>query len=115
MDADLAARCAEEAIARDLSVAGWLRAVAATAACFEPRHERRSKPRAKVKAKPSDVTRSLVRVLEQLKSISESHRRIAYSEGNNSPIAPDEWEALSKQMRGAAADLVAVIQELARQ
>jgi hypothetical protein len=114
MDTDLAARCAEDAIASDLSVAGWLRALAATAVCFEPRHGRRSKPRAKVKAKPDDVVRRLVRALHQLERISELHRRISSAEANNSPIAPDEREVLSKLTRGAAADLVAIIQELAR-
>jgi hypothetical protein len=115
MDADLAACCATEASARDLSVAGWLRVLAATAVCFEPQNATRSKPRAKVKSKPDDVVRRLVRILHQLERISESHRRIALLKAHERAIQSDEWEVLSKLTRGAATDVVALIQELARQ
>jgi len=115
MNADLAARCAEEAISRDLSVAGWLRALAAAAVCFEEQHTKRSKPRAKVKSKPDDVLRCLVRALHQLERISESHRRMVLSDAPGSASRFNEWEALSKLTRGAAKDVVAVIQELGRQ
>lgn len=115
MNADLAARCVAEATARDLSVAGWLRALAGTAVCFEQQHTRRSKPRAKVKAKPDDVVCRLVRALHQLERLSASHKRIASWEAHGSAIRSDEWESLSKLTRDVTADVVAVIQELARQ
>lgn len=115
MDADLAARCVEEATSRDLSVAAWLRALAAAAVCFDQQHIKRSKPRTKIKSKPDDAVRRLARALHQLERLSETHRGIASSEVFNSAIRPDEWETLSKLTRGVAADVVAVIQELAHQ
>jgi predicted transcriptional regulator len=116
MDDDLAARCANAALAVHLSRAGWLRRLAANAVWLEGEEARRSKPRATLKQRPDDLTRVLVAVADRLVALAAVLAEISLiqSSGDDDVILSDLQPAMALT-RSISADVIAAIEMAAPQ
>lgn len=110
MDANLAALCYEVAVSENLSVASWMRGLAAQCVSVEPGRASRSKPRARIKPKAGKVTEILLDTLDHLDVLSANFRALSEEQANPVKIPMIEVEALWDRTRKATREIVAAIE-----
>jgi hypothetical protein len=115
IDNELAVRCADAASVVNLSVAGWLRRLAARSVRLEDEEARRSKPRAPVKPRPDELIHVLVALADRLAELAVILAKIsAVQIDDDLSVTRSNLQSLLAETRSVSADVIAAIEIVVR-
>lgn len=115
IDNELAVRCTGAASVANLSVAAWLRRLAAEAVRLEGEEARRSKPRTPVKPRPDELIHVLVALADRLAELAVILADIsAVQIDGDLSVACSNLQSLLEETRSVSADVIAAIEIVVR-